>query len=173
MLGLFSLAILPVNVVGVLLLGLGIAPFIGELFAPGFGDFAVGGAVAFVLASVFLFDETEGVSVDPLVAVPTAVVLAVLAITLAGWSSAPNIRPRRSGAGLFTGRVVTVEEISEKEPTQGRAFVDGSWWRVRSTGEQLHDGQQVEVIGMDGLTLVVEADELGLDSSLIEGKGDS
>lgn len=173
-LGLFSLAILPVNVVGLLLLGLGIALFIGELFAPGFAGFAVGGAVAFVLASVFLFDETEGVSVDPLVAVPTAVVLAVLAIIAGRMVFRSQQHPtRRSGAGLFTGRVVTVEEVSEKEPTQGRAFVDGSWWRVRSTGEQLHDGEQVEVIGMDGLTLMVEADELGLDSSLIEGKGDS
>jgi membrane-bound serine protease (ClpP class) len=155
-LALFSLAILPVNVVGLLLLGVGVALFIGELFAPGFAGFAAGGAVAFVLAAVFLFDEAEGVAVDPVVAIPTAVVVAVLAI-IAGRLVVRSQRSptRKSGAGLYTGRIVTVGEVAEADDTRGRGYVDGSWWRLRSTGDPLHKGQQVEIVDVDGLTFVV------------------
>jgi membrane-bound serine protease (ClpP class) len=155
-LALFSLAILPVNVVGLLLLGVGVALFVGELFAPGFAGFAAGGAVAFVLAAVFLFDEAEGVAVDPAVAIPTAVVLAILAV-IAGRLVVRSQRwpTRSSGAGLYTGRSVTVGEVAEADETRGRAFVDGSWWRLRSTGDPLHKGQQVEILAVDGLTFIV------------------
>lgn len=154
---LFSLQILPVNVVGLVLLGLSAALFIAELFAPGTAGFAVGGAVVLVLAALFLFDDTEGVEVDPVVAIPTAVVLAVLAIVAGRLVVRAQRRPtRRSGTGVLTGRVVTVDEVADTETDHGRAFVDGAWWWLRSTGAPLHDGQQVEVVDVDGLTLVVE-----------------
>lgn len=155
-LALFSLAILPVNVVGLLLLGVGVALFVGELFAPGFAGFAAGGAVAFVLAAVFLFDEAEGVAVDPAVAIPTAVVLAILAMIAGRLVIRSQRQPTRSsGAGLYTGRSVTVGDVAEADETRGRAFVDGSWWRLRSTGDPLHKGQQVEILAVDGLTFIV------------------
>lgn len=158
---LFSLAILPVNVAGLLLLALSVALFAGELFAPGFAGFAVGGAVALVLGALFLFDDAEGVAVDPIVAVPTAVALAVLAIIAGRLVVRSQRRPTKSsGEGAFTGRVITVDEVPDTHTTQGRSFVDGSWWRLRSTGEPLHDGQQVEVVDMDGLTLVVEPERV-------------
>src|SRR5690606_26897270 len=48
LLGLFSLSVLPVGVTGVLFLLLAAGLFVAELFAPGIGVAAVGGAVALV-----------------------------------------------------------------------------------------------------------------------------
>lgn len=168
---LFSLQILPVNVVGLVLLGLSAVLFVAELFAPGTAGFAVGGGVVLVLAALFLFDDAEGVEVDPVVAIPTAVLLAVLAIVAGRLVVRSQRRPtRQSGTGLLTGRVVTVDEVADSATGQGRAFVDGAWWWLRSTGAPLHDGQQVEIVDVDGLTLVVEPER---SRRLEEGSRDS
>jgi membrane-bound serine protease (ClpP class) len=153
-LALFSAAILPVTVTGVMLLVLAVALFVAELFAPGIGVFAAGGAVASVLAGLFLFQGAEGITVDLAVIVPVAVLMAILAV-IAG---RVVVRSRRkpttsSGRGLLTGQVVAVRDA---EDGRGRAFLDGAWWNVRSTGQPLRDGTQARVVDLDGLTLVVE-----------------
>jgi membrane-bound serine protease (ClpP class) len=159
LLALFSLSVLPVNVVGLLLLAVAAALFVAELFAPGVAGFAFGGAVVLVLAAVFLFDDAEGVAVDPAAALPTAVVAAVAAL-LAGRLV---VRTRRmpstsTGADVFTGRTVTVREADG--PT-GRTFTEGAWWSVRSTGSPLRPGVQARVVALDGLVMLV--DPLGHD----------
>ena len=53
LLALFGLSVLPVNAVGVLLLLLSAALFVGELAAPGTARFAFGGGVVLVLAGLF------------------------------------------------------------------------------------------------------------------------
>jgi len=152
-LALFSLSVLPVDAVGVLLLVVAVALFAAEAFAPGVAGFAFGGAVVLVLSAFFLFDSSEGVSVDPAAAVPLAVVMAVGAI-LAG---RVVMRTRRlpstaTGADLLTGRTVLVDET---DGTTGRTFTEGAWWSVRSTGPALVPGGAVTVVGLDGLTLLV------------------
>ncbi|NED99051.1 NfeD family protein [Phytoactinopolyspora halotolerans] len=156
LLALFSLAVLPVNVIGVLLLLISAALFVAELFAPGIAGFAVGGAVTFALAAVFLFDDAEGVSVDPIVAVPTAVVVGILAI-IAGRLVVRSQRgtTSRSGAGAYIGRVLTVDEVDDEDATRAWTSMEGSWWRLRSPEASLFEGERVEVLDMHGLDLVV------------------
>jgi membrane protein implicated in regulation of membrane protease activity len=62
-----------------------------------------------------------------------------------------------SGKGLLVGTRVTVRDVAPRPAggSQGRAFCDGTWWRVRGAGA-LAEGQTVQVADMDGLTLVVE-----------------
>src|SRR5690606_5905164 len=64
LLALFSLAVLPVDVVGLLLLLLAAAMFVAELFAPGVGVAAAGGTAALVLSGIFLFRDSSGVEVS-------------------------------------------------------------------------------------------------------------
>jgi membrane-bound serine protease (ClpP class) len=154
LLALFSLSVLPVNVVGLLLLAVAAALFVAELFAPGVAGFAFGGAVVLVLAAVFLFDDAQGVAVDPAAALPTAVVAAVAAL-LAGRLV---VRTRRmpstsTGANAFPGRVVTVRQADG--PT-GRTFTEGAWWSLRSIGPPLRAGARARVVALDGLVLVVD-----------------
>jgi len=154
LLGLFSLSVLPVNAVGLLLLLLAAALFLAELFAPGVGLAAAGGTVALVLSGVFLFRDTPGLEVSLAVVGPVALVVGG-AVILAGRLV---VRSRgtlstTTGAGLFQGRVVT---IGHTYGDSAQAFIEGAWWRLRSTGRALVEGDEVLVVDVDGLDLVVE-----------------
>jgi membrane-bound serine protease (ClpP class) len=154
LLALFSLSVLPVNVVGLLLLAVAAALFVAELFAPGVAGFAFGGAVVLVLAAVFLFDDAEGVAVDPAAFLPTAVVAAVAALLAGRLVMRTRRMPSTStGADVFPGRLVTVAEADG--PT-GRTFTEGAWWSLRSVGPPLRPGAQARVVALDGLVLVVD-----------------
>jgi len=154
LLALFSLSVLPVNVVGLLLLAVAAALFVAELFAPGIAGFAFGGAVVLVLAAVFLFDDAEGVAVDPAAALPTAVVAAVAALLAGRLVMRTRRMPSTStGADAFTDRMVTVREADG--PT-GRTFTEGAWWSVRSVGPPLRPGAQARVVALDGLVMIVD-----------------
>lgn len=154
LLALFSLAVLPVDVVGLLLLLLAAAMFVAELFAPGVGVAAAGGTAALVLSGIFLFRDSSGVEVSLAVVAPVAAVVGG-AVVVAGRLV---LRARRSpsrltGTGLLVGRNATVSRVG---PTGGQAFVEGAWWNLRSTGAPLAEGARVRVVAMDGLDLVVE-----------------
>lgn len=154
LLAMFSLSVLPVNAVGLLLLAVAAALFVAEVLAPGVAGFGFGGAVVLVLAAVFLFDDAEGVSVDPVVVMPLAVLM-FLAALLAGRIA---VRTRHApstmtGADVFTGQLVPVREA---EGTTGRSFTQGTWWSLRSTGAPLRAGTDARVVDIDGLVLLVD-----------------
>jgi membrane-bound serine protease (ClpP class) len=158
LLGLFAVAALPVDVVGILLLGLAAALFVAELFAPGVGVAAAGGTAALVLSGVFLFRGAGDVEVDTAVLAPVALVVGG-AVTVAGRLA---LRARRApatttGPGLFVGRPVTVRRA---DGPRGQVFTEGAWWNVRSTGAPLEPGARVVVVDVDGLDLVVDPDAL-------------
>lgn len=159
LLALFGIAILPVTVAGLLLLAVAAALLAAELFAPGIAGFAFGGAGVLVLAALFLFDDAQGVSVDLAVAVPSAVVMAVLAVVAGRLVARSQRAPvTASGPGQLLDQVVTVRRIDRApEPSgRGRVFTEGTWWDARSTGEPLVVGARAKVVGRDGLTLLVE-----------------
>lgn len=154
LLALYSLSVLPVNVVGVLLLLVAIGLFVAELFVPGIGGFAFGGAAVLVLSSAFLFDEATGVSVDLWAALPVALVMFGAAV-LAGRAAhrARHQRSSTTGGDLLLGRDVVTQHV---EGTVGHAFAAGAWWAVHSTRGPLREGATARVVALDGLTLLVE-----------------
>jgi membrane-bound serine protease (ClpP class) len=150
LLGLFSLAVLPVNVVGVAFLILAAALFAAELFVPGVGVFAAGGSLSLALSAVFLM--RGGLGVNPMVFVPTVLVVGG-AVVLGGrlaWRA--RRRVSRTGTGALEGRTGVV---TAAEGSRGRVFLEGSWWTVTSP-EPLEEGQEVLVTRVDGLQLLVE-----------------
>ena len=52
-------AILPINVTGLVLIGLAFALFVFDAFAPTHGVLTVGGIVAFLIGSLMLFDRGD------------------------------------------------------------------------------------------------------------------
>src|SRR5690554_725931 len=83
-LALFSLAVLPVDAVGLVFLVVAAVLFVVEVLAPGIGAAAALGAVSLALAGVFLFrDEGPGVSLSLAAVVPVVVVVGG-AVVLAG-----------------------------------------------------------------------------------------
>ena len=152
LLGLFSLSVLPVNVVGFLFLLLAAALFVAELFAPGIGVAAAGGTLALVLSAVFLFRDVPGASVSATVLAPVAVTMGG-AVILAGRLAARSARAApTTGTHSLLGRTVTVRRGGGR---RGQAFVEGAWWNIRSPEAALEVGADVRVVDVDGLDLVV------------------
>ena len=152
-LGFFALAVLPVNVVGVVLLLLAAGLFVAELFVPGVGVLAAGGAVSLVLSGLFLVRGDIGV--DLIVILPTVAVVGG-AVVLAGrlvWRA--RGQHSATGSGLLQGLVA---EVRRADGPRGQVFLEGSWWTVRAA-EPLQDGQRVRVKAVEGLDLIVEEEE--------------
>jgi membrane-bound serine protease (ClpP class) len=150
-LGFFALSVLPVSVAGLALLALAAGLWAAELFAPGTGFFAAGGAVALVLAGLFLF---EGMRVNPAVLLPTALVLGVGALVAGRLTWRVRHSPPVTGAGTLIGATAPVARVADGSAD---LQVQGAWWgAVTGDGTALRPGQLVRVVGRDGLRLVVE-----------------
>lgn len=152
LIALFGLAVIPVNVTGIALLVLAAGLFAAELFTPGTGVAAVSGAVALVLAGLFLFRDVPGLETSLGIIVPVAVAVGG-AVVVAGQLALRT----RFGPSLLTGPGALVGAEGSVRLVRGRptAFVGGAWWAVRAD-EPLDAGSQVRVLGMDGLDLMVE-----------------
>lgn len=153
-LALFGLSVLPVNAVGLVLLGVAVALFIAELFAPGIGIAAAGGTVALLLAGIFLFRDVSGIRVSLTVILPVVVVMGA-AVVVAGRLVVRSHRGHVpiTGEDQYVGKILTTRRVDGK---RGQAQVDGAWWNVISSGAKLNDGDQVRVVGYEGLDLLVE-----------------
>jgi membrane protein implicated in regulation of membrane protease activity len=49
--------------------------------------------------------------------------------------------------------------IKEVDGRDAQLFLQGSWWGARSRSGDLHPGQEVRVVEMDGLRVIVEPEE--------------
>jgi membrane-bound serine protease (ClpP class) len=148
----FSLAVLPTEIVGVLLLLLAVALFVAELFVPGVGVFAGGGAITLLLAGVFLFQRPTGIGVDLSVLLPL-VVLAGLGAAFIGriaWSSRHAPAYAGQGASLVGERGTVLSVDGDRLQVR----VAGALWRAHSDAD-LSRGDAVRVVEMDGLELTV------------------
>jgi membrane-bound serine protease (ClpP class) len=87
--------------------------------------------------------------------------LIVLALALGGFTVfagakalAAQRQPIYSGGEGLIGRVATVKTAFGAGET-GSVFVQGEWWNARLNEGTLAAGEQVQVIGRDGFTLIV------------------
>jgi membrane-bound serine protease (ClpP class) len=155
---------LPLNLAGLLLIGIAIILFALETTVTSHGLLAVGGLVCFVLGASALYTEPG----DPLapavsVALPLLVVtslttaafmglIAIAAVRTRGMASSPGL----VGSALTLGSVGVVQ--APLAPT-GSVRAGGEEWTARTAdGETLERGTPVRVVQTDGLTLVVEPD---------------
>ncbi|MFA7664836.1 MAG: nodulation protein NfeD [Burkholderiaceae bacterium] len=154
-LGLYSLAVLPVSYAGIGLIVLGVALLVTEILTPSFGVLGVGGAAALVLGSAILFDTggMPGLAVSwPLLA---ALGVASLLFSLLTARLAVTSRHGKvvSGAEQMLG---STGEVLNWEGHSGHVFVHSERWRAVSS-TPLSVGQTVRVEAIDGLTLEVTA----------------
>lgn len=153
LLGLYGLGQLDANLVGLVLMVLGVALFIAEAFTPAFGALLVGGMIAFGLGLALLFDE-------PGLELPWASV-ALTAAALGGFiffASAKGLaaQRRRSIAG-GEGLIGQIGRAGQPFAAggQGSVFVNGEWWNAELEANAMHSGDHVEVVGRRGYTLLV------------------
>jgi membrane-bound serine protease (ClpP class) len=153
LMALYAMSVLPTNYAGLALMLLGVLFFFLEVKLTAHGLFAIGGAVAMILGAVLLFHENE--------LAPKGEVWVVVggAVTAAGILTALSFRalrvqalPQRTGTGAIIGQVVLA-----RTPilSSGKVFADGALWDARSS-VPVAPGEKVEIVGMDGLTVVVK-----------------
>lgn len=149
-LALYALNLLPFSYAGLLLIIIGIALMVVEVFVSGFGIFGIAGAVSFALGSLLLFDAKtlgEGVSL-PLIIAFCIASLAFFILLLRFVFSSRSAKVV-SGAEEMVGMAA---EVIEKEDGFYRVRCHGEIWRAKS-GAELHSGDTAYVDSVSDLTL--------------------
>jgi membrane-bound serine protease (ClpP class) len=160
---------LPLNVGGLLLIGLGILLFVLELTVLSHGLLAVGGIVCFVLGASALYTEpgtptAPDVTVAaPLILVMTLTLLAFMAIAVVTVSRSRRGLALAGGFGAGGSFVVpsgTVGQVRRPLDPVGSVYAAGEEWTARAADDRLLErGTPVRVLREEGLTLIVEPAE--------------
>ena len=153
-LALCLMAVLPINVAGVALIGLAMILFIIDIYAPSHGVLTGGGILAFFLGALMLFNRA-----DPAFHLPLSYILSGTVMTaffflfIVGAGLRAQRLPVRTGREVMLGKVAPA--ATRIDATGGRIFVEGEWWNAASD-TPIETGEPVEILGIDGLTLKVK-----------------
>ena len=152
-LALYMAAILPVNIAGLLLIGLAVGLFVIDVFAPTHGILTGGGIVAFLIGSLMLFNRQ-----DPLFRlslayiIPSVIVTAAFFIFVVGKGLRAQRLPVKVGKETMLGKVVSA--MTPIDASDGKVFIEGECWTATSD-TPIDRGHAVQVIAVEGLTLKV------------------
>lgn len=151
--GLYALSALPVNYAGIALILLGMALMAAEAFAPSFGILGIGGVIAFALGATIMFD-TDIPEFRIALPVLGAVAAASLGATLLTMRLALTSRRSKvvSGREEMIGAIGTIIDWVD---SGGHVHIHGERWNASGAGS-FNAPQRVRVVGIDGLTLLVE-----------------
>ena len=155
---------LPLNVAGVLLLGLAVLLLFLETSVNSHGLLAVGGVVCFVLGAATFYTEPgpglPSVEVSwPVVAFTGGLGVGFSLLVLRAAIQSRRINPLAIAGlgGSGQGTTGLVAEVRRDLAPAGSVYVAGEEWSARSAaGEVVPRGRFVRVIGQDGLVLIVE-----------------
>ena len=146
---------LPVQLGGLVLIALGVGLFVLDLKLAGHAFLSVFGVVSLLLGGLLLYQPGSHARVHPLVLVVVVACVAALFLVVARKVMAARRAPPVTGTDALIGVAGTV--TSALGPS-GRVRAAGLEWRAHSRdGSDLPAGTEVVVVGLDGLTLEVEA----------------
>ena len=158
---------LPLNLGGVLLIGLAVVLFILETTVTSHGLLAIGALVCFVLGAAALY-TTPGTPTAPDVAVAWPLI-GIMALAIAGFMALVLVtvvrsrRRTRAYAGAYGAggdpRVPAGSDglVRTTLAPLGVVYAAGEDWTARSgSGTEIASGERVRVVGQEGLTLIVE-----------------
>jgi membrane-bound serine protease (ClpP class) len=153
----YALAVLPVSIAGLILIILGLVFFTIDVYTAGLGVWTVGGALALLAGSILLFG-----GVAPAVAVSGWVIGLVVAgsVLFFGFAMTVALRARRRAAVTGSEGMIGLrgEARSDLSP-EGQAWVKGALWKARAMNGPIPKGSRVRVRRIDGLLLLVQAEE--------------
>jgi membrane-bound serine protease (ClpP class) len=156
---------LPLNVAGLLLIGLAVLLFGLEFTITSHGLLTVGGIVCFVLGAAALYTEPGSPTApDVSVAWPVLIVMTALTGVMMAVITVVALRTRRmrTAAGLIGNEIQenTLGEVRRPLTPVGSVYAGGEEWTARTVDERtLERGTPVRVVKLDGLTLIVEPSE--------------
>lgn len=158
LIGLYALAVLPVNYAGLALILLGVGLLGAEAFAPSFGILGIGGGAAFLLGGMILIDtEAPGFGVSIPLLIGLAVVSLAFALLVARLALSARRRRIATGREEMLGTVGVVQDWSG---ARGHVFVHSERWRATSESP-LQPGDRVRTTRIEDLTLTVAPVDIG------------
>jgi membrane-bound serine protease (ClpP class) len=161
---------LPTNVGGIVFIVLAIVLFIVDIKTPTHGFLTAGGVIAFVLGSLLLFPPWRGtaatnpavpaipalapspVGISVVLIIVMTVLVAAFFIFVLGKGIRAQARRVSFGTEALVGGVGTV--VAGLSP-EGQVLLGGEQWSARSVEGPVAPGEAVEVVGRDGLRLLV------------------
>jgi membrane-bound serine protease (ClpP class) len=160
LLSLYALGTLQANWAGLLLIGLAFILFVLEIFVTSGGVLGAGGVASFILGALMLWgnDAPPGLHIDRLVLYPTAAVLGLFFVFVI--QAVVRAHKKRPVTGLTSLAGQTAVARTPLDP-YGTVFVQGELWQAKTTGEKVNLGEEVEIVGAEGLTLQVRKEIKG------------
>ncbi len=150
--------LMPFSWVGLVLILLGLALFVAEMFFTSFGALFAAGALCILLGGSMVFDQPELSDLTISfwsVLVPTVLGMCIFAGIVVFSVGRSMMRTPASGVDEIIGLVG--KAASPLDP-KGKVFVRGEYWNVEAEGatsDPIGDGEAVEVVAVEGLTLRV------------------
>ena len=152
LMGVSSLAVLPLSWVGVSLLLLGATLFVLEAHFASHGVLGSGGTVALVLGALMLIDGPPEMRIHLATALSVSIPFALITMFLLSLA----VRARRNKS--LMGGEGLLNEIGEARTAlapAGKVFVHGEYWDAVSS-TPVEPGGEVRVVAIDGMKLTVE-----------------
>lgn len=153
-LALYLAAILPVNVTGLVLIGLALMLFVFDIYATTHGVLTIGGIAAFLIGSMMLFNRG-----DPLFRlslnyiIPATLVTAAFFVFVVGKGLRAQRLPVKVGKETLIGKIVTT--LTPIDSRSGRIFVEGEYWNAVSD-TPIEKDEQAEIAAIKGLTVKLQ-----------------
>ena len=152
LLGLSSLAVVPINWVGVVLLILAAALFVLEAKITSHGVLGIGATVSMVLGAMLLVEGPPEIRIHLSTALAVSLPFALITMFLV------SIVVRARRGKVLTGISGMLDEIgiarTDLSPA-GKVFVHGEYWNAVSSAP-VPEGSRVRVTSVDGMTVHVE-----------------
>ena len=158
-LALVSLANLPVNIAGALMMLLALILFLADLKVNTHGILSFGGVLALILGMAFLINTGPvGLGVNPVVIFGSAAITFAFFIFFVDRILRSRRRQVLTGADALVG---ALGEVREELSPEGLVFVRGALWKAVASNGRIPAGTPVRVVGRKGLQLEVVAGDAG------------
>ncbi|MGZ8700672.1 MAG: NfeD family protein [Gaiellaceae bacterium] len=146
---LFGFSVLPISWGGLMLMLLGVALLVIDVHVTTHGALTVAGLISLAVGSIMLFQNAPGYHTSKPLVVGVAVGLGAAWAFAISKALQVRHRPVEVGAQLIAGAVGEVRG-------DGLVFVNGELWQARAAGgQELRQGERVQVESLDGLVLTV------------------
>lgn len=160
-LALYGIGFFEVNVFGIALIVVAMLMFVAEALTPTFGILTVGGIVCLIIGA-FMFP------VEPFLSRSWFESFRILVYTISissaiffifALTAVLKLRTQKSTTGTDELLDMIVRAETDISP-EGKVKARGEIWNAITKGENIREGEKVRIVGRDGLTLIVESEDL-------------
>lgn len=160
----FSMQILPFSWIGAMLVLVGVALLVAEIFVVSFGLLFAAGLACFLIGGTMVFDRPEASDLTVSfwqVLVPIAAAMTTVGGIVAFALGRSILSRQTAGVDEMIGMIGRAESAIGPGAGQGKIFVHGEYWNARAD-EAISAGEPVAIESVDGLTVRVRrADRVG------------